>query len=96
MINPEKFVEVLNDLSSKDEKSVISFLCHLHPTNNLVLEDYDVKMRGYKYPTIGILSILNKILEGSGKKIKVEYHIETFSGEFKVRKFELEDKQKDI
>lgn len=88
-MNPEKTIEVLNDLTHKDNASILALLSVLHPTNKCVLLDYDVKMQHHDYPTIGMLTILNKIIEESGKKIIPIYNSEP---EFELLGFRLKDR----
>lgn len=86
-----KIIEVLNDLKDKDSQSLLALLSYTHPTNDKVLGSYDVRIEKHGYPTIGLLSILNKIIEDSGKKIKMEYSVDKNSYEFKVLGFSLID-----
>lgn len=89
----EKIINILNDLAEKDPEAIKSLLCVLPATNNKVLTDYDVKMQHHDYPTIGIITILNKVIEETGKKIKINYKIESFSGAFELIGFELEERK---
>lgn len=87
-----KTLKVLNDLTQKDNASMVALLSFLHPTNNKVLEDYDVRVEKKGYQTMGILTILNKTIEETGKKIVPKYKAESFSGGFELLGFELEDR----
>jgi len=85
-------IDVLNDLADKDKASVTALLNFLHPTNKKVLDKYDIKMQGYEYPKMGVLTILNKIIEGSGKRIKVKWSADPYTESFVLEGFELEDR----
>lgn len=89
MINENTVINALNDLTHKDNASILALLSVLHPTNKCVLLDYDVKMQHHDYPTIGIITILNKIIEESGKKIVPIYNSEP---EFELLGFRLKDR----
>lgn len=92
MITPDQIVKILNDLTNKDNKSMLAILSYLHPTNNEVLKDYEVQMKRHDYPQLGILTILNKVLEDSGKKIRPLYSVDSFTGVFDLEGFTLEDR----
>jgi len=85
-------IDVLNDLVDKDKASITALLNFLHPTNKKVLDKYDIKMQGYQYPKMGVLTILNKIIEGSGKRIKAQWSVDSANGSFVLDGFELEDR----
>ena len=63
-----KVLNILNDLIEKDRNAMISILSQTYPTNKLVIEDYDVKLSKKGYIEMGLLTIINKIIESSGKK----------------------------
>jgi len=93
MINENTIIDVLNDLTEKDPKAIVALLSCRPPTNHKVLEEYDIRMEHHDYATIGILSILNKIIEDSGKRIKLEYLVDNFTGIFELKGFKLEDRE---
>ena len=63
------------------------------PTTKEVLEDYDVRFgsRGGDYPQLGIITIINKIIEKSNKRIKFSYSCDPISMEMNPNRFELVD-----
>jgi len=82
-------LNILNDLMDKDENAMISLLSHTYPTNKNVIEEYDVKISKNGYIEMGLLTIINKIIEPSGKKIVLDYKIDTFAGEMIHKKFKF-------
>ena len=94
MVNEEHIIEVLNDLLEKDESSMIALLSLVVPTTHKVLEDYDVRFgsRASVYPQFGLITILNKIIEDSGKKIKFKYNCDPVSMEMQPSCFSLIDR----
>lgn len=85
-----KVLNILNDLIEKDRNAMISILSQTYPTNKLVIEDYDVKLSKKGYIEMGLLTIINKIIESSGKKIIFDYEIDTFTGEMIDKNFKFE------
>ena len=75
-MNSEKILNILNDLHLKDPASIMALVSLTVPTCKEVLEDYDVKIHK-GYVEIGLLSILNKIIEDEGKKIALSYSIDS-------------------
>ena len=65
MVNEQHIVDILNDLLEKDQSSMIALLSLVVPTTSKVLEDYDVRFgsRANDYPQLGLITILNKIIE---------------------------------
>ena len=63
------------------------------PTTKEVLEDYDVRFgsRSGDYPQLGIITIINKIIEKSNKRIKFSYSCDPISMEMNPNGFELVD-----
>jgi|TARA_S200002703_G_scaffold159139_1_gene171589 hypothetical protein len=85
-----KVLNILNDLIEKDRNAMISILSQTYPTNKLVIEDYDVKLSKKGYIEMGLLTIINKIIESSGKKIIFDYEIDTFTGQMIDKNFKFE------
>jgi c-di-GMP-related signal transduction protein len=75
-MNSEKILNILNDLHLKDPASIMALVSLTVPTCKEVLEDYDVKIHK-GYVEIGLLSILNKIIEDEDKKIALSYSIDS-------------------
>ena len=75
MVTEQHIVDNLNDLLEKDQSSMIALLSLVVPTTSKVLEDYDVRFgsRASDYPQLGLITILNKVIESSGKRIKFKY-----------------------
>ncbi len=67
-MNSQKILNILNDLYLKDPVSIMALVSLTVPTCKEVLQDYDVKIHK-GYVEIGLLSILNKIIEDEDKKI---------------------------
>jgi hypothetical protein len=86
-----KVLNILNDLIEKDRNAMISILSQTYPTNKLVIEDYDVKLSKKGYIEMGLLTIINKIIESSGKKIIFDYEIDTFTGQMIDKNFKFEN-----
>lgn len=93
MVNEKDIEQILNDLLEKDQSAMIALLSLTVPTTKAVLEDYDVRFgsRGGDYPQLGIITILNKIIEGSNKRIKFDYSCDPISMEMNPHKFKLVD-----
>lgn len=90
-MNSEKILNVLNDVYDKDPAAIMALISLTVPTCKEVLEDYDVKI--YKgYVEIGLLSILNKLIENEGKKIALSYSIDS-NAVMKPSKFVIRDKK---
>jgi c-di-GMP-related signal transduction protein len=75
-MNSQKILNILNDLHLKDPASIMALVSLTVPTCKEVLEDYDVKIHK-GYVEIGLLSILNKIIEDEDKKIALSYSIDS-------------------
>ncbi len=75
-MNSQKILKILNDLYFKDPASIMALVSLTIPTCKEVLQDYDIKIHK-GYVEIGLLSILNKILEDEGKKIALSYSIDS-------------------
>ena len=69
MVNEKEIEGILNDLLKKDESAMMALLSLTVPTTKEVLEDYDVRFgsRSGDYPQLGIITIINKIIEKSNK-----------------------------
>jgi len=75
-MNSQKILNILNDLHLKDPASIMALVSLTVPTCKEVLEDYDVKIHK-GYVEIGLLSILNKIIEDEDKKIALSYSLDS-------------------
>ena len=75
-MNSQKILNILNDLYDKDPASIMALVSLTVPTSKEVLQDYDIKIHK-GYVEIGLLSILNKIIEDEGKKIALSYSIDS-------------------
>jgi hypothetical protein len=75
-MNSQKILNILNDLYLKDPVSIMALVSLTVPTCKEVLQDYDVKIHK-GYVEIGLLSILNKIIEDEDKKIVLSYSIDS-------------------
>ena len=75
-MNSQKILNILNDLYLKDPASIMALVSLTVPTCKEVLEDYDIKIHK-GYVEIGLLSIINKIIEDEGKKIALSYSIDS-------------------
>ena len=75
-MNSQKILNILNDLYDKDSVSIMALISLTVPTCKEVLQDYDIKIHK-GYVEIGLLSILNKIIEDEGKKIALSYSIDS-------------------
>lgn len=75
-MNSQKILNILNDLYDKDPVSIMALISLTVPTCKEVLQDYDIKIHK-GYVEIGLLSILNKIIEDEGKKIALSYSIDS-------------------
>ena len=75
-MNSQKILNILNDLYLKDPASIMALVSLTVPTCKEVLEDYDIKIHK-GYVEIGLLSILNKIIEDEDKKIALSYSIDS-------------------
>jgi len=75
-MNSQKILNILNDLYDKDPVSIIALISLTVPTCKEVLQDYDIKIHK-GYVEIGLLSIINKIIEDEGKKIALSYSIDS-------------------
>ena len=84
-------LSVERDLLEKDKSGMMALLSLTVPTTKAVLEDYDVRFgsRGGDYPQLGIITILNKIIEGSNKRIKFDYSCDPVSMEMTPHKFKF-------
>ena len=98
MVNEQHIVDILNDLLEKDQSSMIALLSLVVPTTSKVLEDYDVRFgsRANDYPQLGLITILNKIIESSGKRIKFSYNCDPISMEMEPNCFTLVDRSKPV
>ena len=83
-------LNILNDLLEKDRSAIISILSQTYPTNEFVIEDYDVKLSKNGYIELGLLTIINKIIEPSGKKIVLDYEINPQNGKMIDKNFKFE------
>ena len=94
MVTEQHIVDILNDLLEKDESSMVALLSLVVPTTSKVLEDYDVRFgsRSSDYPQLGLITILNKIIEDSGKRIKFKYNCDPISMEMEPSCFTLIDR----
>ena len=75
-ITEQQILDVLNDMLQKDSAAMIAMLSVTYPGNGTLIEDYDVKMSKGGYLEVGILTILNKIIEKSGKRVQLDYSID--------------------
>ena len=75
-MNSQKILNILNDLHLKDPASIMALISLTIPTCKEVLQDYDIKIHK-GYVEIGLLSVLNKIIEDEGKKIALSYSIDS-------------------
>jgi hypothetical protein len=75
-MNSQKILNILNDLYDKDPVSIMALISLTVPTCKEVLQDYDIKIHK-GYVEIGLLSIINKIIEDEGKKIALSYSIDS-------------------
>jgi hypothetical protein len=75
-MNSQKILNILNDLYDKDPVSIMALISLTVPTCKEVLQDYDIKIHK-GYVEIGLLSIVNKIIEDEGKKIALSYSIDS-------------------
>ena len=93
MVNEKDIEDILNDLLRKDESAMMALLSLTIPTTKEVLEDYDVRFgsRSSDYPQLGIITIINKIIEKSNKRIKFNYSCDPISMEMNPNSFELVD-----
>tara|TARA_Y100000593_G_scaffold14569_1_gene27742 strand:- start:1802 stop:2089 length:288 start_codon:yes stop_codon:yes gene_type:complete len=93
MVNEKDIEGILNDLLKKDESAMIALLSLTVPTTQAVLKDYDVRFgsRSSDYPQLGIITIINKIIEKSNKRIKFDYTCDPISMEMTPLKFKLID-----
>ena len=68
MVDEKDIVAILNDLLKKDESAMVALLSLTVPTTHAVLKDYDVRFgsRSSDYPQLGIITIINKIIEKGG------------------------------
>ena len=90
-MNSQKILNILNDLYLKDPVSIMALVSLTVPTCKEVLQDYDVKIHK-GYVEIGLLSIINKIIEDEDKKIALSYSIDS-NAVMKPSKFVLRDKK---
>ena len=90
-MNSQKILNILNDLYDKDPVSIMALISLTVPTCKEVLQDYDIKIHK-GYVEIGLLSIINKIIEDEGKKIALSYSIDS-NAVMKPSKFVLRDKK---
>ena len=93
MVDEKDIVAILNDLLKKDEAAMVALLSLTVPTTHAVLKDYDVRFgsRSSDYPQLGIITIINKIIEKSNKRIKFDYSCDPISMEMTPLKFKLVD-----
>ena len=91
MVDPQQIVNILNDLLKKDESGIIALLSLVVPTKLSVLEDYDVRFgsRSADYTQLGLLTILNKVIESSGQKIEFCYNTNSQTMEMEPQEFKL-------
>jgi len=89
-MEPQTIVDLLNYLFKKDPSLVVSLLSSTFPTNNEVLKEFDVKLSKKGYIEFGVLSLLNKIIEKSGKRISFIYDID-INQTFVPKEFKLKD-----
>ena len=75
-MNSQKILNILNDLYDKDPVSIMALISLTVPTCKEVLQDYDIKIHK-GYVEIGLLSIINKIIEDEGKKIALSYSLDS-------------------
>ena len=94
MVTEQHIIDILNDLLEKDQSSMIALLSLVVPTTSKVLEDYDVRFgsRSSDYPQLGLITILNKMIEDSGKRIKFKYNCYPISMEMEPSCFALVDR----
>ena len=90
-MNSQKILNILNDLYDKDPVSIMALISLTVPTCKEVLQDYDIKIHK-GYVEIGLLSIINKIIEDEGKKIALSYSIDS-NAVMKPSKFVIRDKK---
>ena len=93
MVDAKDIEAILNDLLKKDESAMIALLSLTVPTTYAVLKDYDVRFgsRSSDYPQLGLITIINKIIESSNKRIKFDYSCDPISMEMTPLKFKLID-----
>lgn len=91
MVNEKEIEDILNDLLQKDESAMIALLSLTVPTTKEVLRDYDVRFgsRSSDYPQLGLITIINKIIEKSNKRIKFHYSCDPISMEMTPSHFQL-------
>jgi len=91
VVNEKDIEDILNDLLKKDESAMMALLSLTVPTTKEVLEDYDVRFgsRSSDYPQLGIITIINKIIEKSNKRIKFNYSCDPISMEMNPSNFKL-------
>ena len=78
---------------TNEDEPDIPILSLTVPTTHAVLKDYDVRFgsRSSDYPQLGIITIINKIIEKSNKRIKFDYSCDPISMEMTPLKFKLVD-----
>ncbi len=91
MVSEKEIEDILNDLLQKDEAAMIALLSLTVPTTKEVLQDYDVRFgsRSSDYPQLGLITIINKIIEKSNKRIKFNYSCDPISMEMTPSNFQL-------
>lgn len=90
-MNSEKILNILNDVYDKDPAAIMALVSLTVPTCKEILHDYDIKIHK-GYVEIGLLSIINKIIEDEGKKIALSYSIDS-NAVMKPSKFVIRDKK---
>ena len=93
MVSEIEIEDILNDLLQKDEAAMIALLSLTVPTTKEVLQDYDVRFgsRSSDYPQLGLITIINKFIEKSNKRIKFNYSCDPISMEMTPSSFKLVD-----
>lgn len=69
----QKVLEVLNDVFQRDRQSVLALLSLTVPTNEEILDEYPIRVSGKGYIEFGLLTLINKMIEDSGKEIEFDY-----------------------
>jgi len=85
-------LNVLNDMLKKDPSAMLALLSMTYPGDAKLIEDYDVKISKKGYLEVGVLTIVNKIIENSGKRVQLEYSIDNIC-QLIPREFILVDKK---
>lgn len=75
-IDETRVLGILNDMLQKDPSAMLALLSMTYPGDAKLLEDYDVKISKKGYLEVGVLTLVNKIIENSGKRVQLEYSID--------------------